>query len=84
VIAGLVGLVPRADDVLELHPLLPADTWDWFCVEGLRYHGRELTILWDRDGSRYGVGAGLTAWVDGRRVLHAPTLAPVSGPIAPP
>ena len=81
VITGLVGLVPRADDVLELHPLLPADAWDWFCVEGLRYHGRDLTIVWDRDGSRYGAGAGLTAWVDGRRVLHAPTLAPVTGPL---
>jgi hypothetical protein len=81
VIAGLVGLVPRADDMLEIHPLLPADAWDWFCVEGLRYHGHDLTIVWDRDGSRYGAGAGLTAWVDGRRVLHAPTLAPVAGPL---
>jgi hypothetical protein len=81
VIAGLVGLVPRADDVLEIHPLLPADAWDWFCVEGLRYHGHDLTIVWDRGGSRYGAGAGLTAWVDGRRVLHAPTLAPVAGPL---
>jgi len=81
VIAGLVGVVPRADDVLELHPLLPENAWDWFCVEGLRYHGRDLTIVWDRDGSRYGAGAGLTAWVDGRQVLHSPTLAPIAGPL---
>ncbi|MBU6309619.1 MAG: PmoA family protein [Planctomycetes bacterium] len=81
VIAGLVGLVPRDDDVLEIHPLLPGDAWDWFCLEGVRYHGHDLTIIWDRDGTQYGREAGLSAWVDGRRVLHAPTLAPVSGPL---
>jgi hypothetical protein len=81
VIAGLVGLVPRDDDVLELHPLLPADTWDWLCLEGIRYRGHDLTIVWDRDGQRYGRGAGLTAWVSGHRVVHAATLAPVSGPL---
>jgi hypothetical protein len=83
VIAGLVGLVPRADNVLEIHPLLPADHWDWFCLEGVRYHGHDLTIVWDRDGTRYGAGAGLTAWVDGRKALHSPTLAAVSGPLTP-
>lgn len=81
VITGLVGLVPRHDEVLELHPLLPADAWDWFCLEGLRYHGHDLTIVWDRDGSHYGRGAGLTAWVDGRRTLHHPTLGAITGPL---
>ena len=27
-ITGLIGLRPRADEVLELHPLLPAGTWN--------------------------------------------------------
>ena len=83
VITGLVGIVPRDDDTLELHPLLPDDAWDFFAVEGLRYRGHDLTIVWDRDGRRYGRGAGLSAWVDGRRVIHAPTLAPVSGDLDP-
>ena len=83
VIAGLVGLVPRDDDTLELHPLLPDDAWDWFCLEGVRYRGHDVTIIWDRDGSHYGRGAGLTAWVDGRRVAHAPTLARVEGQLEP-
>ncbi|MFM7243768.1 MAG: MGH1-like glycoside hydrolase domain-containing protein [Planctomycetaceae bacterium] len=83
VITGLVGLVPRDDDTLELHPLLPDDAWDSFCVEGIRYHGHELAIVWDRDGRRYGRGAGLSVWVDGRRAIQAPTLAPVSGPLDP-
>jgi hypothetical protein len=83
VITGLVGLVPRDDDTLELHPLLPPDAWDFFCVEGIRYRGHDLTVAWDRDGRRYGRGAGLSAWVDGRRVIHAPTLAPVTGRLEP-
>lgn len=83
VITGLVGLVPRDDDTLELHPLLPDDAWNFFCVEGIRYRGRDLTIIWDRDGSRYGRGAGLSAWIDGRRAIHAPTLGPVTGSLAP-
>jgi len=84
VITGLVGLVPRDDDTLELHPLLPNDAWDYFCVEGIRYHGHDVTIAWDRDGRRYNRGAGLAAWVDGRRILQSPTLAPVMGALAPP
>ncbi len=33
VISGLVGLVPRADDTVEVDPLVPADAWDWFCLD---------------------------------------------------
>jgi hypothetical protein len=66
VIAGLVGLVPRADEVVEVKPLVPDGVWDWFCLDGLRYHGRILTILCDRTGKRYGRGAGLVLLVDGR------------------
>jgi hypothetical protein len=84
VITGLVGLVPRADDTLEIHPLLPADTWEWFCLEGIRYRGHDLTILWDHDGSRYGRGQGLSVWADGRRLIASPTLEPVTGSLTVP
>jgi len=50
VISGLVGLVPREDDTVIVDPLIPADVWDWFCLDGVSYHGRTLTILWDRNG----------------------------------
>lgn len=79
VITGLVGLVPRGDDRLELHPLLPPDVWDWFCLEGIRYRGHELTIIWDRDGTHYDRGPGLTVWVAGQRVAQSPTLRPLVG-----
>jgi hypothetical protein len=70
VITGLVGIVPRADDVLEIDPLLPADAWDWFCLDGVPYRGHAVTVLWDRTGARYGRGAGLSVWVDGQLVAQ--------------
>jgi hypothetical protein len=73
-ISSVVGLRPRADDTVEVHPLLPANTWDWFCLEGVRYHGRQLTILWDRDGKRYGRGAGLRVFADGVEIGRTPKL----------
>lgn len=79
VIAGVVGLRPRGDDVVEVSPLLPEGRWDWFCLEGVRYRGRDLTIIWDREGTRYGRGAGLSVWADGRLVVRGEGLAPLSG-----
>jgi hypothetical protein len=81
VIDGVVGLRPRADDTLELAPLLPADAWSWFCLEGVRYHGRELTIVWDRDGSHFRRGAGLRVLADGREIAHAAALANLRAPL---
>lgn len=76
-ITGVVGLRPRADDVVEVQPLLPPDTWDWFCLDCVSYHGRTLTVLWDCDGRHYGRGVGFTVLVDGATVAHADKLVPV-------
>ena len=37
VIAGLCGIVPQADGSIVVKPLAPA-AWDWWCVDGVRYH----------------------------------------------
>jgi hypothetical protein len=66
IITGLVGLRPKDTDGLELDPLLPVNTWPWFCLDGLRYHDHDLTIIWDQDGSRYKKGPGLSVLVDGK------------------
>jgi hypothetical protein len=81
VIRGLVGLVPRADEVVEVDPLVTADAWDWFCLEGVPYHGRSLTIVWDCTGKRYERGAGLSVWVDGQEVVRSSELGRVTAPI---
>ena len=74
VITGLVGLRPRADNMIEVNPLVPEGTWDWFCLDRVPYHGRNLTILWDKTGKKYGRGAGLRICVDGKKVASAPSL----------
>ncbi len=73
-IEGVVGLRPREDDILEVFPLLPAGTWPWFCLDGASYRGRNVSILWDKDGKKYGLGPGLQVWIDGRRVARSDRL----------
>ena len=78
-ITGVIGLRPRADDVVEVHPLLPPEAWNWFCLDGVKYHGRMLTIVWDRDGLRYQRGAGLLVFADGTQIARAESLQRVTG-----
>jgi hypothetical protein len=78
-ITGVVGLRPRADDAVEAHPLLPDGAWEWFCLEGVKYHGRSLTIVWDKDGSRYGRGAGLRLLADGEEIARSRRLERIVG-----
>ena len=84
VICGLVGLVPRDGDVIEVDPLIPADTWDWFCLDGVPYHGQSLSIVWDRTGRHYGRGAGLAVWINGSEVVRSPKLQRVLAPMPAP
>ncbi len=79
VITGLVGLRPRADDLIVVDPLLPPGTWDWFCLDAVPYHGQSLTILWDQSGQRYGKGKGFHLFVDGIRIASSPDLESISG-----
>ena len=75
IITGLVGLRPRMDNIIEVNPLLPEGKWDWFCLDNVLYHGRNLTIIWDKNGDKYHLGKGLRVLVDGKEVGSAPTLS---------
>lgn len=77
-ITGVIGLRPRADDVLDLQPLLPEGAWNWFCLDGVRYHGRDLTIVWDRDGKHFGRGAGFAVFVNGKEIVRSAQLGPLN------
>ncbi|MEQ8241081.1 MAG: glycoside hydrolase [Cyclobacteriaceae bacterium] len=79
IITGLVGLRPRADNVVEVNPLVPAGKWSWFALDNVKYQGRILTIIWDDDGSKYGKGAGLQIFADGQLIAASANLEKVTG-----
>lgn len=79
IITGLVGLRPRADDTVVVNPLLPEGTWEYFCLDNVPYHGRILTILWDKTGRKYGRGKGLRVLADGKEIAKSDTLARITG-----
>lgn len=82
IITGLIGLRPRADDMVEVNPLVPDDKWDFFCLDRVPYHGRMLTILYDRTGDKYGKGSGLRILADGKEIGHSPTMQRLIAPLA--
>ncbi len=79
-IPELIGLVPRDDDRIEVDPMLPDGALDWFVLDGVRYRGHDVAIVWDAptagspdhngDGRK-----GLDLYVDGRQVASSPTLS---------
>jgi predicted GH43/DUF377 family glycosyl hydrolase len=82
VISGLVGLRPRADGIVEVNPLAPL-TWDYFCLDQIRYHGRWLTILWDKTGEHYQKGKGLRLLADGKEIAATDTLSRLTAALPP-
>ena len=79
VISGLVGLRPRADDIIEVNPLVPEGIWDYFCLDRVLYHGRNIAIIYDKPGRRYGRGKGLQIFSDGRCIARSQSLKRVAG-----
>jgi hypothetical protein len=77
IVEDVAGLRPRLDEVVELWPI--DFGYDHFAVNNLRYHGSDLTIVWDRpgDGTKAYPHApdGYSLYVDGRRVLTTTGLA---------
>ena len=88
VISGLIGLRPQVGDTLAVKPLVPA-SWNYFALENVPYHGHNVTVLWDKDGSHYHQGAGLHLYVDGRQAASSATLTgltvhlPAGAPVHP-
>jgi len=74
IINDLVGLKPRLDNVVEIFPLIPEGQWDWFCLDNVLYHGKMLTILWDKDGKKYGKGKGFMIFANGKEIYKGKEL----------
>jgi hypothetical protein len=77
VISDLIGFKPRNDNVLEISPLIPKNKWDWFKLSQLTYHGKNITLTWDKTGEKYNNGKGFFISVDGKEIYRNNTLKPV-------
>ncbi len=75
VISDLFGFKPQLDKSIRIQPLVP-DSWDWFCLDRVNYHGKNLTIVWDRNGNRYGLGKGFKVYVDGKLIFESSRMDP--------
>jgi len=82
IITGLAGLRPRADNIIEIHPLVP-DNWDYFCLDDVAYRGHAVTIAWDKTGQRYNKGKGLHLIVDGKELASLNTLGKITANLPP-
>jgi hypothetical protein len=86
-IPELIGLIPRDDDILEVDPLLPEDALNHFILDGVRYHGHDVTIVWDAPAAgspdQYADGRkGLDVYLDGRLAASAARLSRLQVPLA--
>ena len=45
--------------------------------DGIDYQGKTITIVYDKNGSKYKLPSGLTILVDGERVAHSKKLKPL-------
>ena len=83
VLTGLLGIKPQADNSVQLKPLVP-DSWAYFAVQNVPYHGHLLTIIWDQTGTHYNAGAGLQVCQDGARIYQASTVGNATVSVAAP
>jgi len=66
IITGLCGIRPSEGDSLVINPIVDS-TIQYFYLGDVAYHGHKLTVIYDRDGSQYKFGKGLTVLVDGNK-----------------
>jgi hypothetical protein len=81
-VTGLVGLRPRDDATLEVSPLAP-DDWAYFALDSVPYRGRLVSVVWDRDGTRYNLGKGLHLLADGKKIATSANLGRLTAKLPP-
>ena len=72
VLNDLLGIKPKLNSTIEINPLIP-DNWKWFAVKNINYQGKKIDIFWDENGKKFGLGKGLTIFVDDIKKLNTST-----------
>ena len=68
VIADLIGIKAQANDSIIIKPLVPKD-WDYFILENVKYHGNDITVIWDKTGEKYNRGKGFQLISNGKTLV---------------
>lgn len=71
VLGGLAGICSNDDNRITINPLFINRDLEYFCADGILYHGQFITVLWDKTGERYGKGKGYLIFIDGEKVFSA-------------
>ena len=69
-LSDLLGIKPSINNSIEINPLIPQD-WEWFAAENIPFQGKEISLIWDKTGKKYGFGKGLMLFVDKKLVVQA-------------
>ena len=77
VISDLLGLKPQIDGSIKLKPMVP-ESWDWFCIDRVVSNGREIRVVWDRDGEKYKLGQGFMIFINDKLVKKSATLKDIT------
>ncbi|KAK4499743.1 hypothetical protein PRZ48_007929 [Zasmidium cellare] len=76
IISGLVGIRPRADNVIEVNPMIPEGSdITSFRIQDVPYHGHSVAVQWEASGS------GLQVEVDGTVLASASQLGRLTADI---
>jgi len=75
IISGLIGIRPQENGMLTINPLLPDNTWDYFCLENVKCWGNNITVIYDKTGTKYHKGKGFMVFVNGRMMASSRELS---------
>lgn len=69
IITGLMGVRLGEGGKVTINPLTP-DSWKYFAIENVPCKNKMLTILWDKNGTRYGKGKGFMIFANGKKIVQ--------------
>ncbi len=78
IISDLVGIQPSIENSFTVDPLIPDDYWDWFCLDHVKYHDKDITIIWDKDGQKYKEGQGFSLFINGELKHNSKTIEKIT------
>ena len=72
VLNGLLGIRPSEESMI-INPLIP-EGWEYFCVEDVKWRGKNLSVVYDKNGEKFGCGKGLHVFINDELIAKADTL----------